>query len=76
MDIRIKMLLLRPFFLVSPCTHAQGKADSYSLLQYTNWLIVLFNCNYLAIAQAIVCLQVYYTEDLSVLICYVILKQK
>ena len=42
MDIRIKMLLLRPFFLVSPCTHVQGNADSYFLLQYTNWLIVLF----------------------------------
>ncbi len=42
MDIRIKMLLLRPFFLVSPCTHAQGNVDSCSLLQYTNWLIVMF----------------------------------
>ncbi len=38
------MLLLRPFFIVSPCTHAQGNADSYSLLQYTNWLIILFVC--------------------------------
>ncbi len=38
------MLLLRPFFLVSPCTHAQGNVDSYSLLQYTNRLIVLFVC--------------------------------
>ncbi len=44
MDIRIKMLLLRPFFLISPCTPVQGNADSYSLLQYTNWLTVLFVC--------------------------------